>query len=320
MFFPLAGHVRQKLFADEIDFAAFPLWTRTRAGDWHSTHVLWPLIAWGEGEGRSHARFLPFWSQSDGPDGSKRTAAWPFLHWSTLRTGDRTFDGWFLFPLLGHRTASDDSYREWTVLWPFFSWSDDARTGDRNRSLFWPIHREIERSADHESSTWWWPFWGTYSSDAETSSFYAWPLVWSAEFRDDGGPAGRTTRRTFVVPLWMERESGPTGGAPDTHEVRSWPLFSFERTATGEETLRVPELIPFFGWKAGETAWSDLLAVFRRTADAEGRAAWDLPLGIVRWRRDARGASKLTLFWWIDVPTGGPSDDAADRPRDEAAK
>lgn len=300
MFFPVYGTLQHKLFSDEIEFAAFPLWARTRTGAWRSTHVLWPLIAWGEGEGRTHARFLPFWSQSDGPKGSKRSLLWPVVHWSTLENGDRTFDSWFVFPLVGHRAAQDGTYSEWTALWPFFSWSDDDRNGDRNRSILWPVHKQVDRPTAGVSSTWWWPLWGTYDAPDEASGFYAWPLVWTGERRE----AGRWSTHDFLVPLWMERESGPVGAAADRRELRSWPLFSFERTASGEETLRVPDLIPFFGWDAGETAWSDLLALFRWRADAEGRAAWDLPFGIVRWRRDAAGASKLTLLWWIDVPTG----------------
>jgi hypothetical protein len=301
MLFPVYGHLHQKLFSDEIEFAAFPVWARTKTGGWESTHVLWPLIAWGDGDGRSHRRFLPFWSQTDGPNGSKRTAAWPFVHWGTEQRGDRTFDGWFVFPLAGHRTSRDGSYSETTALWPFFEWSDDASNGDSYRGILWPFHKEMDRPSKGESSTWWWPVHGNYRSETETSEFWAWPLVWSAEFREER----RTSRRFFVVPLWMDRESGPKDGPSDRREIRSWPLFSFERTPEGLETVRVPEIIPFFGWKAGETAWADLVALFRWSSDREGRASWDGPLGgIVRWRRDATGASKLTLLWWIDIPTG----------------
>jgi hypothetical protein len=305
MVFPLGGHLEQKIFSDQIDFVLFPIWARTRTGDWHSTHVLWPLICWGEGEGRSHARFIPFWSQTDGPKSSQRTLLWPIVHWGTETRGDRTFDGWFVFPAVGHRTSRDGSYSEWTALWPFFYWSDDEKNGDRTRGILWPFHKETERPEAGISSTWWWPFWGDYNSPTETSAFYAWPIVWKGQYEEGEGATARTSRRLFVVPLWMERESGPAGGAPDSKDLRSWPLFSFERTRSGEETLRVPDLIPFFGWQAGETAWSDLFALFKMRSDDQGRKAWDLPFGIVRYRRDAAGASKLTFLWWIDLPLGG---------------
>lgn len=313
MVFPLGGHLEQKIFSDQIDFVLFPIWAQTRTGDWHSTHVLWPLICWGEGEGRSHTRVLPFWSETDGPKSSERTLLWPIVHWSTEERGDRTFDGWFVFPLVGHRTSRDGTYEEWTALWPFFSWSDDERNGDRTRAILWPIHKEVERPDAKISSTWWWPAYGTYESPTESTAFYAWPIVWTGEYKLGEGKSARIARRTFVVPVWMERESGPADGPPDTREVRSWPLFSFEHAPSGEETLRVPDLIPFFGWQAGETAWSDLLALFRMRSDAAGRTAWDLPFGIVRYREDERGSSKLTFLWWLDLPLGGGPEEAGPR-------
>jgi hypothetical protein len=69
----------------------------------------------------------------------------------------------------------------------------------------------------------------------------------------------------------------------------------------------VPEIIPFFGWEAGETCYADLLTLFKWSGDKEGRVAWDLPFGIVRYRRDVKGAKKLTLLWWLDIPLGGGS-------------
>lgn len=301
MLFPLYGKLHQKLFADELEFAAFPLWARTKADGWESTHVLWPLIAWGEGEGRRHRRFLPFWSESDGASGSKRTALWPFVHWGTETRGARTFDGWFVFPFAGRRTSRDGSFSETTLLWPFFEWSDDATNGDRHRGILWPFHRTSESPSTSTRTEWWWPIHGSHESPAESSEFWAWPILWRAELRDEG----RTSRRTFVVPFWMERESGPSGGAADRREIRSWPFFSFRRDAAGVETVRVPEIVPFFGWEAGETAWADLVALWRSTSSPDGASAWDGPLGgIVRWRREASGASRLTILWWLDVPTG----------------
>lgn len=304
MAFPVAGHLEQKLLTEEIDFALFPLWAGVRDGGWRSTHLLFPLIAWGDGEGRSHRRFLPFWSQTDGPHASRRTALWPVVHWNVEERGDRVFDGWFVFPLYGRRASRDGSYSERTVLWPFFQWSEDERTGDRWRGLPWPFHKRAELPSSQTTSTWWWPLWGDFHGPKEDSSFWLWPIGWQGEFREEA----RTSRRFFVVPLWMERESGPADAPPDRREIRSWPFFSYERTALGLETVRVPELIPFFGWRSGETAWADLVALVRWRADATGRAAWDGPLGgIVRWRRDADGASRLTLLWWLTIPTGGGS-------------
>ena len=43
-----------------VDRASFP-------SDTISTHILWPLIAWGDSPTHHHFRVMPFWSESDSP-------------------------------------------------------------------------------------------------------------------------------------------------------------------------------------------------------------------------------------------------------------
>jgi hypothetical protein len=299
-FFPVYGTLKGKLLADRIDFVLFPIHARTQADDWRSTHVLWPLIAWGESKTRSHFRVMPFWSQSDSPNQSQRTLLWPVGHWGWQKRGDRTFDEWAVWPLYGRRDSRDGTYRSWTALFPFFEGSTDAKNGDEHLSAPWPFYRRVHRPGVAES-TWYWPFYGWYESETERSSFYAWPIVWSSD-RVEGK---REFRQRFVVPLWMKRTSGPVKGEPDEGELRSWPLFSWRRRADGYESVRVPEIVPFFGWEAGETCYADLVALFRWSADRDGREAWDGPLGAIRYRENAEGGKTLTLLWWIDIPLGG---------------
>ena len=298
--FPVYGTLKQKLLADRIDFVMFPAYTHTQADDWQSTHILWPLIAWGESKTRSHARFLPFWSQSDSTTRRSRTLLWPIVNWSVEEKGGRTFDSWFVFPLLGHRTTRDGQFSAWTALFPFFEFSHDDRTGDDYRAVLWPFHKRSLLPGVSES-TWWWPFYGHYDSELEHSAFYAWPIVWAS----DEVRGKYAFRHRYVVPLWMRREVGPVGGPPDEVEVRSWPLFSWRKRPDGYQSVRVPEIIPFFGWEAGETCYADLVTVFRWSSDAKGREAWDGPLGLVRFRRNTEGRKTLTLLWWIDIPLGG---------------
>jgi hypothetical protein len=298
--FPLYGTLKGKLLADRIDFVLFPLYAHTDAGDWHSTHVLWPLVAWGSSPTRSHFRVMPFWSQSDSPNRSSRTLLWPIGQWSTDKRGGRTFDSWFVFPLAGHRTSQDGSYDAWTALFPFFEVARDEKTRGSYLAAPWPFHKE-QFEPGRSESTWWWPFYGSYESLEERSAFYAWPIVWTAEEHKGGW----LHERTYVVPLWMHRRSSSLRG-PELvdEEVRSWPLFSWRRRPDGVESLRVPEIIPFFGWEAGETLYADLVTLFRWRADRDGRVAWDGPLSIVRMRENPRGERTLTLLWWIDIPLG----------------
>ena len=297
---PVGGTLKGKLLADEITVRGFPLWIRTRDGDWRSTHLLWPLIAWGSSPTRSHFRVLPFWSQSDGERIHRRSLLWPFVHWSQERRGERRLDGWFVFPLVGHRAAADGSSWQWTFLFPFFQFARDEATGDEYDAVLWPFYRRSLRPGMSES-TWWWPVWGETVEEQTRTTFWAWPLGWDQwETRGD-----QERRRRMLVPLWMKSESGPVGDAPTAEAFRSWPLVSWERDADGRESGRIPEIVPVFGWGPGERVYGDLLSLVRWDSDAEGRAAWDAPLGIVRYRKDAAGARRLTLLWWFDIPLGG---------------
>ena len=155
-FFPLFGTLKGKILADRIDFIMFPLYAHTEAGDWKSTHILWPLIAWGESPTRSHTRVLPFWSQSDSPTRSNRTLLWPIGHWGSEIRGDRTFDDWFVFPLVGHKWARDDTFSEWTFLFPFFGFSHDDKNGDDYKAIVWPFYKRSVKPGISES-TWYGP-------------------------------------------------------------------------------------------------------------------------------------------------------------------
>jgi hypothetical protein len=264
--------------------------------------VLWPLTAWGSGEGREHVRVLPFWSQSDSERAHSRSLLWPLIHWSTVERNDRTVDGWFVFPFVGHSASRDGSFSQWTALFPLFQTAEDSRSGDSYTALPWPFYKSDIRPGK-SASRWFWPLWGEFLAENEESQFYAWPLVWDQWERSG---SGRRRERTFVVPLWMRSETTESDGTTDL-ALRSWPLFSWAEHAEGTSELRIPQISPVFGWDAGETVYGDLVTLFRWRGDAKGRVAWDGPLGLVRYRRGLDGAARLTLLWWLDIPLGGGS-------------
>lgn len=304
LFLPFGGTLKGKLLSDEITVYGFPFYLTTRKDGWHGHHVLWPLVAWGEGDGRSHFRVLPFWSATDTQKAHHRSVAWPIVHWGTETRGDREFTNWMVFPLVGRSASTDGATSQWTVLYPFFHWGHDTKTGDQHRAILWPIHRRIVRPG-HSESTWWWPFWGHYTSATERSTFYLWPLGWDQveEHLD-----GERSSRQYFVPFWMHNVRTESDGTLARESFRTWPLFSWEEEpARGTHTLRIPDLVPVVGWEVGETVYTELLTLFHSRSDEQGRAAWDLPLGIVGYRRRSDGSRILRLLWWIDIPLGGGS-------------
>lgn len=302
LFLPFGGTLKGKFLADEINIYVFPLYLTTRAADWSSTHVLWPLIAWGSSPQRSHFRVLPFWSQTDGERYHRRSLLWPFIHWNSELRGDREMNGWMVFPLVGHRSSTDGTSSQWTFLYPFFQFARDDATGDRYTAVLWPVYKRSVRPGV-EDSTWIWPFWGHTETQDATTTFYAWPLGWDVTTRKGAVVA----RRQFLVPFYMRSTTGPVEGDPTAVAERSWPLYSYRRDEKGHERFRFPEIIPVFGWEPGERVYSDLLSIVRWERDATGRTAWDGPLGLFGWREAADGACALRLLWWFEIPMGGGS-------------
>jgi len=297
---PFGGTLKGKLLADEINIYVFPLYLTTVAGDWNSTHVLWPLIAWGSSPTRSHFRVLPFWSASDGERYHRRSLLWPIFHWHTVLRGDREVKGWMVFPLLGRRAATDGSSWQWTFLFPLFQFARDERTGDTYDAILWPIYKRSVRPGV-ETSIWFWPFWGNTVTEDKELTFYIWPLGWSTWQLKGKIEA----KRNYFVPIWMRSTTGPVGEEPTAVATRSWPLFSHETRPDGTTRGRFPEIIPVFGWDAGERVYADLLSLVRWESDADGRTSWDGPLGIFGYRRKANGARSLRILWWLEIPLGG---------------
>ncbi len=307
MFLPFGGTLKGKLLADEINIYAFPLYLTTVAGDWNSAHILWPLIAWGSSPTRSHFRILPFYSATDGERYHRRSVLWPIIHWSAELRGSREIRGWMVFPLLGRRAATDGSSWQWTFLFPFFQFARDQRTGDEYDAIVWPIYRRSSRPGVEES-LWIWPFWGNTVAEDKESTFYAWPFGWSTWAIKGQIEA----KRNYFVPLWMRSTTGPPGEEPTAVATRSWPLFSHETRPDGTARGRFPEIIPMFGWEPGERVYADLLSLVRWESDADGRASWDGPLGIIGYRRATSGARSLRLLWWLEIPLGGSEADDRD--------
>ncbi len=302
MFLPFGGTLKRKFLADEINIYVFPLYITTRAADWSSTHVLWPLIAWGSSPTRSHFRVIPFWSQTDGQRYHRRSLLWPFIHWNSELRGDREMNGWMVFPLVGHRGSTDGTSSQWTFLYPLFQFASDDVTGDRYTAILWPFYKRSVRPGI-EDSTWVWPLWGHTEREDQSTTFYVWPLGWNT--RDVKGRV--EARRSYFVPFYMRSTTGPIGGEPTAVAERSLPLYSYRRDEQGRERFRFPEVVPVFGWDPGERVYSDLLSLVRWERDATGRTAWDGPLGLFGYRRDADGASALRLLWWFEIPLGDGS-------------
>lgn len=288
--FPFGGTLKGLLGKDEALGVLFPLygWTRDRETETH--HVLWPLISWTAGGGRSGLRVLPFYGHQEKRDAAgdlvfdRTTVLWPFFHRAHDGTNSRNrFDSLVVFPLFG-RTRSpwvDDD----AVLWPLFRWWHDKRTGYREWRLPFPFF--VRGSGPDHTRLDLWPFYGYRQRGGFTRHFALWPVGHhevqeTEEYRDE---------RLWVLPLFWRSHRRYADGRGEDVSTSVWPLVRYERDHRGAFEVRLPAPLwfndPLLNF---DTILEPLWRLFRYARDAEGRTSLDLLLGLYSSRDGPEGA------------------------------
>jgi hypothetical protein len=243
--FPLWGTVEKRFGFDRIRFVLWPLYARRSRGGYTETQILWPIFAYGRGDGRFRFRLWPLYGK-ESQEGvrERRFFLWPFVHHHVTQLDTETPSRMFyLLPLYGRRDNGpfhsrfylfplvfqqwDDSnpraYRL-DALWPLFSSAWDGKGG--SHVAFRPI-LDVRRSA--ERSAW---------------SIGMGILGRSRSLTDESA-------EDIVRLLWMGRIGWRREGLTEVRWRDVWPLMRFE-SRRGPDTpehgfLRVPYVLPFRG-------------------------------------------------------------------------
>ena len=276
---PFFGRVHDILGRDEISFFLFPLWLRSRLETRESWNVLWPFFG-GASDSEKDAgafRAFPFyahrWEQGVH---DRYSILWPFFHRHENRLDTRRPTTMSLFfPFYGVEKGPD--FRQDTLLWPFFGFGADRKTGSTFTAAPWPIyvHRKDER-VERERI---WPFWGKYESPELRSRYWLWPFIWH---RVDETPGYRTETRS-VLPVYRHRARTDKKTEETRHERHVWPLLSVEPKPDGSREIAVPSLNPFQDIDPIDRLYDPLWTVYRRTTSAD-RGEVDVFFGAVRHR------------------------------------
>ena len=307
--FPLYGTVRNRLFRDEIHYAAFPLWLKSRKGTMVTRNFLFPFFHLREGPGLAGWQAWPLVGHEH-LDPSTRTnlsdeveivpghdntfALWPFAfhHRTGLgTTNEGTINAVLPLFYLDRAPARDHT----AVLWPFISWTDDRAQGFHRWNAPWPLvgfARGEGMTLDRVL-----PFFSvghTPSLEAET---YLWPLYRRRRIHSESMDR---ERRQYGMFLYVDlKERNPETGK-SSRRIDSWPLFTWTRDPEGKERLQALSIMePLRRGTGIERNWSPLWAVWRqewnRSTGAESQSLlWNL------YRRDAvAGVTKGSLLFGL---------------------
>lgn len=323
--FPFYGHLKHRLFRDEIFFVMFPVYGESRKRDVVTDNYLYPFFHLRHGDGLHGWQFWPIVGQEH-KDVATRTngfnevqtvgghdqyfVLWPFFidqntgigttnpSWQQLsfpfysleRSPNR--DSTYALWLFGHADDREKKYREWDLPWPLIVF---ARGTGKTTSRVWPLFSQAH-SATRESD------------------FYLWPAYKYGRYH--GGALDRERNSVFFF-LYSDLIEKDTETKASRRRVYLWPLFIHHRDFNGNSRLQVlAPLEPFLPtahkierdysplwslWRAeknphsGAASQSLLWNLYRHDATPDSQK-YSALFGLYQYRSDAAGKS-LRLFY-----------------------
>jgi hypothetical protein len=300
---PLFGHLENRLFRDEVDFALLPLYLKTRKKDVVTQNYLFPFFHRRHGEALSGWQLWPLAGrehkdittktntfgdieQVGGHD--KTFFLWPFYFNNKLALGTENPETQHLFlPLFSfQRSPRRDST---TYLWPLgFTYTEDREKKYREWDAPWPlvVFARGEGKTAHRI----WPLFSHAQNATLESDFYLWPLYKHDRFNSDPLDRRRTRILFFLYSDLVERNT-TTGTALERTDL--WPLFTARRDHNGNERLQmlsvIEPLLP--NSKTVERLYSPIWSIWRSEKNHSTGAAsqsflWNL------YRRETTPTSK----------------------------
>ena len=304
--FPLYGHLRDRLFRDDIFFVLFPLYSQTRKQDVVNHNVLYPFFNWRRGDGMRGWQFWPLVGREHKAvttitNGFGETeivgghdhffALWPIHFWDNDGIGT-TNPSKFRADLPFYTCLRSPQRDATTVLWPFFDWANDRGKQYREWDMPWPFI-EVARGKG-KTATRVFPFFSRAHNDVLESDFYLWPIYKFNRVHAD--PLDEHYTRILFY-LFQDVTEKNTATKEEKRRVDFWPLWDWRRDFNGNTRLQLlAPLEPILPANDGiRRNWSPLWSLWRSeknptTGATSQSLLWNL------YRRDTRPASRRWSF------------------------
>jgi hypothetical protein len=238
------GNIKGLLGYDEIELRPFPFYVKARDGEYVTRGYLWPFFRFGEGGGK-HFSFYCFLYSSYEKEGkfSRRTYLWPFVHYNQEdlhKKHPRTeFE---VFPFYGE-AVSDISVSR-TILWPFFSYANNTKSGYSELNCPWPFYKTRTDKEIKEFRIW--PFYWDFTRDMgnlgkEEELVLFWPIYW----RSTSDYLTYHKESSYVLPFyWNHAKQGKGKDGKSSQRIKFWPLLGYEKKE--DETVRYRAISPLW--------------------------------------------------------------------------
>jgi len=247
-FFPFYGHVRHRLFKDDIFAVMFPFYGRTRKGEVETENYLYPFFHLRHGPGLNgwqvwpltgHEHKEPTTRTNDYGDAELisghdyRFVVWPIyandrdgLGTTNIQTQQALLP---LFSLV--RSPSRDST---TIGWPFFTHVTDREKQYKEWQLPWPLI--VFARGEGKTTSRVWPIYSRAQTTNLESMFCPWLIYKYNRVRVGTLERSRTRIGLYFYSDVTERNT-ETGTCFNRRDL--WPLFTWRRELNGNTRLQI---------------------------------------------------------------------------------
>lgn len=300
--FPLFGHLKNRMFRDDIEFFLFPLYSKTRKKDVVTHNYIYPIFDRRRGNGVKGWEVWPLGGEV------RKTVTYNtnFMHDVSTNGGyDHLFAVWPFYFKDRAGLGTTNPSASLTVV-PFYSRTrslsrdqisygfplgynviQDREQGYEERDFIWPL---FEKAHGSKKVTRYFPFYSHAEHNGMTSIFYGF-VVYKYN-RLQAAPLDRRRSRVLYF-LYSDTVERNTQSHDFKRRVDFWPFFSYGREFDGNRRLQIfSPLEPLFpNNRTMSREYSPMWALWRAEKNGHTGATsqsllWNL------YRRETAGATK----------------------------
>ncbi len=247
-----------------------PVYTEFDMREYHGKAIFWPFIKWGEGGNLYDFRIFPFYAHNY-KKGWYESYNWLLIfNYREMYYSNDTRYTFFIFPFYGSKWSDSGDMSAHVILWPFFSWGHDDRTGDSSYNLPWPLVQIRDCREPYVRSRIFFPFYGRYNYGSK-ETFFVTPLY----FRMKKETEAYKSEEHFsaIIIWWFKRDYRVTDEyyGNSWRYFKFWPLIQVEWNDRDMFSMNILSLLPFrdtFGYeKLYQPFWT--LFEYRRKTGGE---------------------------------------------------
>jgi hypothetical protein len=335
--FPIYGHLKNRLFRDEIFFVLFPIFGESRKKDVVTDNYVYPFFHLRHGDKLNGWQLWPIvghehkevtWETNGFGDAKligghdSRFVLWPLFMNQHAGIGTKN-PQWQQASIPAYNFLRSPERDQTTVIWPFFTWVIDRQKGYREKELPWPFF--VMARGPGKNTTRIFPFFSQAtaksfatnqpSSGLSTnpvvtteatlqSRFYAWPIYKYNRAQAEPLDRERTRILFFLYSDTIERNTETSHFA---RRINFFPFYEWRHELNGDTRLQVfGPIEPYLpNNKSIIRNWAPLWTVWRSEKNpTTGRSSRSLLWNLYRHDVSPNGARTSACFGLYQSESG----------------